>query len=164
MHIVHLEIVTHMRGTGIDKCHVLPAREVRRWIRVKVYSFVFVYVQMCMSVSENMCICMNTCTCVHVDRYERVWVNCVCEWIEGYAPLCITLMYDPLVLYSPIWGMNSNRGAHSYTNLEKNRWKDDCHNCRIKKLLHRLEDFTLRVMMEFLDLNFDFQTKSCVDM
>ena len=41
----------------------------RGWVRV----YVCVYEHMHM--------------CVHVDSYERVWVNCVCEWIEGYAPL-----------------------------------------------------------------------------
>ena len=34
----YLEIVTRMRGMEMDKCHVLPVREVQRWIMVKVYS------------------------------------------------------------------------------------------------------------------------------
>ena len=48
--------VTRMRGTDMDKCHVLTMRDVWGWIRVKVYSFVVVCVQMCTRGSVSMSI------------------------------------------------------------------------------------------------------------
>ena len=42
----------------MDNWHVLTVRDVRGWIRMKVYSFVVVYVEMCTRVIVIVSICV----------------------------------------------------------------------------------------------------------
>ena len=48
-------------------------------------------------------VCEHMHMCVHVDRYEEVWVSVQYECSRGLTPLCI---YPLLVLFNPLWGMN----------------------------------------------------------